>query len=828
MQASAGLPRSPYDYHSASQFQSRPQTHSTTRQPFQTAQSSSNASSYSHSAAGTGGGYWAQDRSSEDDAYGGMDDYADAYMYGDEDEPSPPAPVASTRGASGYASPSSSLPSKSSSTSPYQPYRDPAQQSSRSTTTTSPPTSPLQPPQLRHPSLSPSYRSSAASSYSSGSSSSKGQLGADLAHSHSDQRSTWRSDITNADAFAFRDYESPAPPRVVVTAPMTPPTRRMSEVEEERWEDTIDEQYARQYEDEPEEVDMTVSPLRIREKVLQQQPTEHEDPDEEASMMHPSASGRSRSMYNTANFSRPIRSSSPEEPSSAPHAISPPSAEAPIPRIRPNLEHGYSDIRPDSMASVYSTSSIIQPLSIRAESIAQPLSILRTSAAYAESNRVLPPISPTSEKGSGPPAEQPSPTKQPAQPAQVVNRKPSIRFQDPRPPPPVPPPLPPPASSIQPSGALQRSASTSGSAGAAPGQQAMQRSASVNHSTTSPNRAQIIEQARNRAPPPPPGQYNSSRSGPAALQPIDTLPNMGHSNSRSRSPAGDSVYSNYSYYDPEQVRGSAPASPAPGALSHPAAANANKGSSPLSKGGPAATPRSKSKHAGPDGTSSEPRTAEDYLQLGIQHHLDGDLVESAYCFEISAKGIGALRRANGQSIPRSSQSTSDHSHGHPGQNNDPKYAVGGEEGGCVVGMLMWGLALRSGWGLEKDEKRGFKWLRRAAEHAVEDLELAKSGKGGMGAMSKAVQTELVLAIYEVGQCFFHGWGVKQDKIMAVSYFQVAAKLGDPDAQQELAFCFLNGKGCKKDKKEAAKWYRAAVAQGASDVGLAWIFKDKYM
>ena len=42
------------------------------------------------------------------------------------------------------------------------------------------------------------------------------------------------------------------------------------------------------------------------------------------------------------------------------------------------------------------------------------------------------------------------------------------------------------------------------------------------------------------------------------------------------------------------------------------------------------------------------------------------------------------------------------------------------------------------------------------------------------------------------------------------YYRVAARLGDPDAQQELAFCLLNGKGCKKDKKESAKWYRAAV------------------
>lgn len=40
---------------------------------------------------------------------------------------------------------------------------------------------------------------------------------------------------------------------------------------------------------------------------------------------------------------------------------------------------------------------------------------------------------------------------------------------------------------------------------------------------------------------------------------------------------------------------------------------------------------------------------------------------------------------------------------------------------------------------------------------------------------------------------------------------MAARLGDPDAQQDLAFCLANGKGCKKDRKEAAKWYRAAVS-----------------
>ncbi|KAI0297499.1 hypothetical protein B0F90DRAFT_1619121, partial [Multifurca ochricompacta] len=143
-------------------------------------------------------------------------------------------------------------------------------------------------------------------------------------------------------------------------------------------------------------------------------------------------------------------------------------------------------------------------------------------------------------------------------------------------------------------------------------------------------------------------------------------------------------------------------------------------------------------------------------------------------------------------------------------------------GGSGVGMLMWGLTLRHGWGCPKNESLGFSWLRRAAEAAVGDLERARTGID-----TSAVRGELVLAIYEVGQCFFQGWGVKKDQKMAMSYFQVAAKLGDVDAQQELAFCYANGRGCKKDRKEAAKWYRAAVAQGASDVGLAWIYKEKF-
>ena len=40
---------------------------------------------------------------------------------------------------------------------------------------------------------------------------------------------------------------------------------------------------------------------------------------------------------------------------------------------------------------------------------------------------------------------------------------------------------------------------------------------------------------------------------------------------------------------------------------------------------------------------------------------------------------------------------------------------------------MWGLTLRHGWGVTKSEPMGFKWLKKAAEIAVVDLESARGG-----------------------------------------------------------------------------------------------------
>lgn len=76
------------------------------------------------------------------------------------------------------------------------------------------------------------------------------------------------------------------------------------------------------------------------------------------------------------------------------------------------------------------------------------------------------------------------------------------------------------------------------------------------------------------------------------------------------------------------------------------------------------------------------------------------------------------------------------------------------------------------------------------------MALQESGmkKGG------AAKGELVLAIYELGNSYRHGWGVpKKDPVAAKQYYETAANLGDVDAMNETAWCYLTGFGTKKDK-----------------------------
>jgi TPR repeat protein len=86
---------------------------------------------------------------------------------------------------------------------------------------------------------------------------------------------------------------------------------------------------------------------------------------------------------------------------------------------------------------------------------------------------------------------------------------------------------------------------------------------------------------------------------------------------------------------------------------------------------------------------------------------------------------------------------------------------------------------------------------------------------------------LPLPLYEIAVCFQQGWGVGRSLPASAYYFDMAAKLGDPDAMYEMGYCYLNGTGVHKDKAKAAYWLRNADVGGKRVIGESWIFKEKW-
>ncbi|KAF2857617.1 HCP-like protein [Piedraia hortae CBS 480.64] len=138
----------------------------------------------------------------------------------------------------------------------------------------------------------------------------------------------------------------------------------------------------------------------------------------------------------------------------------------------------------------------------------------------------------------------------------------------------------------------------------------------------------------------------------------------------------------------------------------------------------------------------------------------------------------------------------------------------------ALAQVLYGLALRHGWGTPVDTDGAIRYLSLAASNSamIEKDALTKGGAKG----------ELVLAIFELGNCFRHGWGIQKDPAAARHYYETAANLGDPDAMEEAAWCYLDGFGGRKDKFAAARFLREAEkVRGRPAVGNSWIWKNKY-
>lgn len=150
-------------------------------------------------------------------------------------------------------------------------------------------------------------------------------------------------------------------------------------------------------------------------------------------------------------------------------------------------------------------------------------------------------------------------------------------------------------------------------------------------------------------------------------------------------------------------------------------------------------------------TSISDMTAEEHVTKAVALHENGSLNESTY----------HLRHAARQ--------------GHP------------------TGMLLYALACRHGWGMRPNQREGVEWLRKAAESAgleiADDEDQMKGGKNVDVVERKTRKAQFALSIYELGVSHMNGWGVEQDKTLALRCFEIA---GCKNSRSEQCFCGTDG------------------------------------
>lgn len=141
------------------------------------------------------------------------------------------------------------------------------------------------------------------------------------------------------------------------------------------------------------------------------------------------------------------------------------------------------------------------------------------------------------------------------------------------------------------------------------------------------------------------------------------------------------------------------------------------------------------------GHSASDMTAEEHLSKGIECHENGSLKESTYHLRLAAR------------------------QNHP------------------TAMLLYALACRHGWGMRANEREGVEWLRKAAEFAsveiADDEDMVKEGKRVDILESKTRKAQFALSIYELGVSHMNGWGIDQDKALALRCFEIAGSKYHP-------------------------------------------------
>ena len=145
--------------------------------------------------------------------------------------------------------------------------------------------------------------------------------------------------------------------------------------------------------------------------------------------------------------------------------------------------------------------------------------------------------------------------------------------------------------------------------------------------------------------------------------------------------------------------------------------------------------------------------------------------------------------------------------------------------GEVTAQYNVGICYLMGVGVEKDDREGAKWLRKAADQgfAYAQSNLGILYDNGVGVAEddaeavkwyrKAAEQGDAYAQFNLAMMYYNGKGVTKDYDEAVKWYRKAAEQGDASAQRNLGIMYANGAGVVEDDAEAVKWYRKAAEQG---------------
>ncbi|VEU23759.1 DEKNAAC104833 [Brettanomyces naardenensis] len=155
--------------------------------------------------------------------------------------------------------------------------------------------------------------------------------------------------------------------------------------------------------------------------------------------------------------------------------------------------------------------------------------------------------------------------------------------------------------------------------------------------------------------------------------------------------------------------------------------------------------------------------------------------------------------------------------------------------GNVEAMFLYGLSLRYGYGVAKDERSSFLWVCKSGGivpdrvyHFTVNPKIILRDLDRSNSQLQPDEPRSSI-FFEIGQAYLHGWGCRIDIKQGLEFLELSGSLGYCDAMCEAGKLWTNKNqnGGKRDLLRSASWFRLAERCGVELMGSEWIHKKKY-